>query len=103
MDLFRKRSRFRRFFARFAAEDRPGRFASEPPAPDAGPLPAPVLSALSPRERTVLSLWAGDDRSIREIAGVMNCSPGTVRVHLFRARKKARIVMEKSHENVPPY
>jgi len=101
MDVFRKRSRFRRFFAKFAAESRPARWTSNPPVKDEGPLPVAVLGVLSPRERTVLSLWAGDDRPLKDIAAIMNCSPGTVRVHLFRARKKARALLEGTHERLP--
>ncbi|MDI6849394.1 MAG: sigma factor-like helix-turn-helix DNA-binding protein [Candidatus Saccharicenans sp.] len=49
-------------------------------------------------ERTCLFLWAREGYSSEEIAGIIGCSPGTVRVHLFQARKKLKRLMEGGNE-----
>jgi len=56
-----------------------------------------VLKHLSPKERTVLCLWANDGFSAAEIADVLRCSASTARVYLFNARRKVKILLEKSH------
>lgn len=57
-----------------------------------------LLSQLRPVERTCLFLWAREGYSSEEIAGILGCSPGTVRVHLFQARKKLKKMMERGNE-----
>ncbi len=49
-----------------------------------------ALSALSPAQRTVFVLRHYEGMALQEIAGTMNCSVGSVKVHLFRALRKLR-------------
>jgi len=60
-----------------------------------------VLGALTEKERLAISLWANEDYSAPEIAGILGCSGATARVHLFRARKKIKVAMEKGHDCLP--
>jgi len=57
-----------------------------------------LLGRLKPREKSCLLLWAQEGYNTEEIARIMNCAPGTVRVHLFQARKKLKKMVEKSDE-----
>ncbi|MBC7364615.1 MAG: helix-turn-helix transcriptional regulator [Candidatus Aminicenantes bacterium] len=57
-----------------------------------------VFRELSARERACLVLWANEGFTAREIAGVLGLSPGTVRVHLFQARRKLKKLMERGNE-----
>lgn len=60
-----------------------------------------VLGALGEKERLVLSLWANEEYTLNEIAGILACAPSTVRVHLFQARRKIKAVMEKNDVQLP--
>jgi len=76
------------------------------PSPDSRPaslaaLPSGFYEALSPRERTVLSLWVNEGYTAVEIAAILGCPPGTARYHLFIVRKKIRVMTEKTRENLP--
>ncbi len=64
-------------------------------------LSARVLGVLGKKERLVLSLWANEEYSVNEIAGVLACAPSTVRVHLFKARRKIKALTEKGHGSLP--
>ncbi len=66
-------------------------------APADRSLPAALLDQLNPKERTALCLWANDGYTAAEISGVLRCSAGTARVHLFQARKKIKKLLEKDH------
>jgi RNA polymerase sigma-70 factor (ECF subfamily) len=57
-----------------------------------------LLAVLSDKEKAALSLWANEDYSPDEIAQVMGCSASTIRVHLFRARRKIKDKLEKGHD-----
>jgi RNA polymerase sigma-70 factor (ECF subfamily) len=102
LDILRRRKRSTRLVWKvgnenperlFHCDDPPGN-----PAPGGKlPLPKNVLGALSERERAALSLWANEDYSPDEIAAIMDCAASTVRVHLFRARRKIKDRMEKDH------
>ncbi|MBN1274464.1 MAG: RNA polymerase sigma factor [Candidatus Aminicenantes bacterium] len=59
-----------------------------------------ILGCLSPKERAVLYLWACDRCSGEEIARILNCSWSTARVHLFKARKKIKKIMEKKNDQL---
>jgi len=97
LDQLKKRRRFLNFFRRATAdysaalEERTGNRLEESISDSA-------LSQLRPAERTCLFLWAREGYSSEEIAGIMGCSPGTVRVHLFQARRKLKKLMEKGNE-----
>ena len=56
-----------------------------------------ILRRLNPKEKTALSLWANEGYTTVEISEVMRCSSSTARVHLFNARKKIKIFLEKNH------
>ncbi len=49
-----------------------------------------ALSKLSPSQRTVFVLRHYEGMKLREIAPVLGCSVGSVKVHLFRAMRKLR-------------
>lgn len=55
-----------------------------------------AVDRLSPRQRTALLLQVKEDLKASEIAGVLDCSEATVRVHLHRAVKQLRRVMEET-------
>ncbi len=57
-----------------------------------------LLERLSPKERSSIYLWANEGYTSKEIAEVLKCSPNTARIHLHKARKKIRYLLEK--ENV---
>lgn len=96
MDILRKRRRFRDYVKR---EER--RFDSQVAEPVDGRLTMyekhvkNIMSILSAKERTVLYLWASDRFSGEEIARILKCSQSTARVHLYKARKKIKKMMER--------
>jgi RNA polymerase sigma-70 factor (ECF subfamily) len=53
---------------------------------------------LNPKERISVCLWANEGYTSGEIASVLRCSPSTARVHLFKARRKIKTLLEE--ENV---
>jgi len=72
------------------------------PTSDPGPeeqlfLPPGLYRTLSPKERTVLSLWANDGYTAHDISEVVGCSASTVRVTLFNARRKIKAFLENKH------
>jgi RNA polymerase sigma-70 factor (ECF subfamily) len=97
LDLLKRKRRFQSAFARVRHET-PLHASGEaaPPARDRR-LPEAVLGRLSPKERTALCLWANEGFTAAEIAEVLGCSASTSRVTLFNARKKIKLVLEKSH------
>jgi DNA-directed RNA polymerase specialized sigma24 family protein len=52
------------------------------------------MGSLNPKERIALFLWANDGCTSEEIGEVLKCSPSTARVHLFKARKKIKSLLE---------
>lgn len=101
LDQLKKRRRFLNFLIRAGAdysaalEDRSDKRLEES-------ISQVMLSQLRPVERTCLFLWAREGYSSEEIARILGCSPGTVRVHLFQARKKLKKMMEKRNEKKAP-
>jgi RNA polymerase sigma-70 factor (ECF subfamily) len=49
-----------------------------------------AIARLSPRQRAVFTLRHDEDRSLAEIAEVLDLDVGTVKAHLFRATEKLR-------------
>jgi RNA polymerase sigma-70 factor, ECF subfamily len=49
-----------------------------------------AMKTLSPRQRMVFSLRHYDGYKLKEIAGMMNCSEGTVKKYLFEATARLR-------------
>lgn len=97
LDQLRKRRRFFKFFKKVERE--PGQLsgARASSQQEDKPLIRSVLKKLSPKERTTLFLWAVEGYTSEEIAAVLKCSPSTARVHIFKARKKAKNVLEKKN------
>ncbi|MGQ9801521.1 MAG: RNA polymerase sigma factor [Candidatus Saccharicenans sp.] len=101
LDQLKKRRRFLKFLNQAAAdysatiEDRSGNRLEES-------ISQVLLGRLRPIERTCLFLWAREGYSSEEIAGILGCSPGTVRVHLFQARKKLKKMMERGNAKKAP-
>lgn len=97
LDLLKKRRRFLSFFRKATSQ----MITEENEQPD-NSWPAcvseKVFLQLSARERACLMLWAKEGFSAREIAGVLGLSPGTVRVHLYQARRKLKQLLERGNE-----
>lgn len=98
LDQLRKRRRWYNFFKKAKKES--AHFTSiqtSDPTTDRL-LARHLLKELSPKERATLFLWAIEGCTSAEIASVLNCTPSTARVFLFKARKKIKSRLEK--ENV---
>jgi RNA polymerase sigma-70 factor (ECF subfamily) len=54
-----------------------------------------LLETLSPEDRMTLTLIDGEGASVKEVVEMTGWSESKVKVRAFRARKKAREVMEK--------
>jgi RNA polymerase sigma-70 factor, ECF subfamily len=54
-----------------------------------------VLETLTPEDRLALTMIDGEGASVNEVAEVTGWSESKVKVRAFRARKKARVVLEK--------
>ena len=59
---------------------------------------ARAIERLPDRQRTVLLLAMYDERSPREVSEITGMNQSTVRVHLFRAVRKMRALLEGSRE-----
>ena len=53
-----------------------------------------ALRALSPAQRAAIVLHYYADRSVREVADLMGSTPAAVGVHLHRARRRLRALLE---------
>ncbi len=60
---------------------------------------AQAIQQLPDRQRTVLLLSLYDERSPREVSEITGMNQSTVRVHLFRAVRKMRALLEGSRES----
>ncbi len=97
LDIVRKRRRFRAFSARAAFEPGTNSPSASPFSPERQEIAMAILDQLTPKERMILSLWANEDCSAAEIAGILGGSASTARVHLFNARAKIKKLMEKDY------
>jgi len=97
LDLLKRKRRFQNAFIRARHETPLSVSGDTDPAARDRQLPEAVLGRLSPKERTALCLWANEGFTSAEIAEVLGCSASTSRVTLFNARKKIKLVLEKSH------
>lgn len=61
---------------------------TERPTPEPSGAAAAALASLGPLEREAITLTAWEGLSPREVARVLGCSPGAVRVRLHRARRR---------------
>ncbi len=97
LDQLRKRTRFIKFFKTQKIE-----YRESVARRDLNPEPTPLfhsklIEKLNPKERISVCLWANEGYSSNEIASVLRCSPSTARVHLFKARKKIKTLMEEGN------
>lgn len=53
-----------------------------------------ALLTLSPRQRMVFTLRHYEGRSLKEIAGILRCTEGTVKRYLFTATRRMRLHLE---------
>lgn len=53
-----------------------------------------AIEALPPLQRTLLTLYHLEELPIGEIARVTGLAEGTIKSHLFRSRKRLRIILE---------
>jgi RNA polymerase sigma-70 factor (ECF subfamily) len=60
---------------------------------------AEAIERLPDRQRTVLLLSLYDERSPREVSELTGMNQSTVRVHLFRAVRKMRTLLEGTRES----
>ena len=56
-----------------------------------------ALGELSAEENSLISLFYLQELSLKELGEVLELSPDTVKVRLFRARKRLKMLMEKSN------
>ena len=98
LNAAKRKKRFAIILDRLRAE--PGPSSADPRPAGPAVLPPKLDEALSPRERTVLSLWVNEGFTAVEIAAILGCAAGTARYDLFNVRKKIRALTEKTHENL---
>ena len=82
-----------RVAARIAVVDPPGEVVDEPADRDADVTRA--LAALRPEDAELLRLWAWEQLTPTEIAGVLDVTPNAVSIRLHRARGKLRDELRK--------
>jgi len=97
MDVLRKRRRFFSYYKKKAGEIREVQRSKSEQASECQKLPQHFLQGLSPKERAAIVLWASESYTSEEIAGVLSCSPSTVRVYLYKARKKIKNLLEEKN------
>jgi RNA polymerase sigma-70 factor (ECF subfamily) len=97
LDMIKKKRRFSEFKARAGSDPAATTNASRAPSGDPEPLPCRLLKSLSPKERTVLCLWAEEGCTARDISEILGCAAGTARVTLFNARRKIKMLLESDH------
>ena len=73
---------------------RPGRSPGEP---DIGPEWSQLVAPLPPAQRAIVTLYYGEDRSVEEIADILDIAVGTVKSGLAKAR--ARLATEIGEED----
>ncbi len=98
LDQLRKRRRFLNFFKKSKGEYKVLAGSQVLKFSKQNSLPHELLEKLSPKQRSSLYLWAVEGYTGKEIAKILGCSPSTARIHLFKARKKIKSLLEK--ENV---
>ena len=55
-----------------------------------------LLAMLPVRQREVATLYYVDDRSVAEIASILELNEGTVKSHLSTARERLRAVIDRN-------
>lgn len=99
IDRVRKRNRFYHFFNRKKVDYHDSLSSYRNMNPEImSPLSDDLLQKLSHKERTALYLWAYEGYTSDELSGVLKCSSSTARVHIFKARKKIKKILENGHD-----
>lgn len=65
--------------------------------PEVGPEWSQLIAPLSPAQRAIVTLYYGEDRSVEEIAEILDIATGTVKSALAKAR--ARLANELDEED----
>ena len=96
-DLLRKRQSFFKLFSRLKSE--PVDFSAGQPSNPRREfsIKQSLLKELNAKERIAVILWANESYTSPEISSVLGCTASTARVHLFKARKKIKALMEKQN------
>ena len=101
LNAVKKKKRFTGILGRLRAEPMPWILSEDSQLGYSDSLPAGLYEKLSPKERTVLSLWINEGYSAVEIAAILGCPSGTARYYLFTVRKKIKVLLENTHESLP--
>jgi RNA polymerase sigma factor (sigma-70 family) len=88
IDKIRKQKSFLNFFNRYSLEVPISKKEIRPI--EESPLFNPLLKRLQERERIALSLQINENYTAKEIGNILSCSENSVRVLLFKAKKKLR-------------
>jgi len=101
IDRVRKRNRFYNFFNNKKIDYHDIQSSQRAMNPEnMGPLSDDLLQKLSHKERTALYLWAYEGYTSDELSTVLKCSSSTARVHIFKARKKIKKILENGHDTL---
>jgi RNA polymerase sigma-70 factor (ECF subfamily) len=97
LDQLRKRTRFIKFFKAQKVEFKERMYQTSS-NPEHSPLiSSKLIQKLNPKERISVCLWANEGYTSDEIASVLRCAPSTARVHLFKARRKIKTLLEEGN------
>jgi len=58
-----------------------------------------AITKLNVEEKTLITLFYTEDKSVAELARVLDLTPENVKVKLHRVRKKLYVLMTKGNEN----
>ena len=83
-----------RVAARIAVVDPPGQVVADPQGRD--PAVTRALAALRPEDAELLRLWAWEQLTPAEIAGVLDVTPNAASIRLHRARGKLKDELRKA-------
>ena len=101
IDRVRKRNRFYNFYNKKKIDYHENQSSNRNMDPEnMGPLSKDMLQKLSHKERTALYLWAYEGYTSDELSSVLKCSSSTARVHIFKARKKIKKILENGHDKL---
>lgn len=101
IDKVRKRNRFYNFYNKKKIEYHSNNNSNHKMNPESTlPLSDSLLQKLSPKERTAIYLWAYEGYTSDEMGAVLKCSSSTARVHIFKARKKIKNILENGHDTL---
>lgn len=101
IDRVRKRNRFYNFYNKKKIEYHDNINSNPSMNPEnTQPITENLLKKLSPKERTAIYLWAYEGYTSDELGDVLQCSSSTARVHIFKARKKLKKILENGHDTL---